>query len=131
MTFLLDTNVCIAFLNGRDSAVKSNLLALQPDAVSLCSVVRAELLYGARNSQHVDANLQRLQAFFAAFASLPFDDAAAEHYGVIRAQLQRAGRPIGPNDLLIGSIALANDLTLITRNQTEFHRIAGLRVVSW
>jgi tRNA(fMet)-specific endonuclease VapC len=131
VTFLLDTNVCIAFLNGRDSAVKSNLLALQPDAVSLCSVVRAELLYGARNSQHVDANLQRLQAFFAAFASLPFDDAAAEHYGVIRAQLQRAGRPIGPNDLLIGSIALANDLTLITRNQTEFHRIAGLRVVSW
>lgn len=131
MSFLLDTNLCIAFLNGRDKGVRDRLLALDPEAVSLCSVVRGELLYGARNSQNVDANLRRLHEFFDAFASLPFDDAAAESYGVLRAQLKREGRLIGPNDLMIAAIAVANDLTLVTRNQSEFHRIAGLRVVSW
>jgi tRNA(fMet)-specific endonuclease VapC len=131
LSFLLDTNVCIAFLNGRDKGVRDKLLAMDPETVRLCSVVRAELLYGARNSDHVDANLRRLHEFLAAFASLPFDDASAEHYGTVRAQLKRDGRLIGPNDLLIAAIALANDQTLITRNQQEFHRIAGLRVVSW
>jgi tRNA(fMet)-specific endonuclease VapC len=131
LSFLLDTNVCIAFLNGRDKGVRDKLLALDPEAVRLCSVVRAELLYGARNSDHVDANLRRLTDFLAAFTSLPFDDVSADQYGVIRAQLKRDGRLIGPNDLLIAAIALANDQTLITRNQEEFHRIPGLRVVSW
>jgi tRNA(fMet)-specific endonuclease VapC len=129
VSLLLDTNVCIAFLNGRDRGVRDKLLALDPEAVQLCSVVRAELLFGARNGTRVDHNLKRLQEFFAAFASLPFDDAAAEHYGIVRAQLGRA--PIGPNDLMIAAIALANDQTLITRNQAEFHRVPGLRVVSW
>jgi tRNA(fMet)-specific endonuclease VapC len=131
LSFLLDTNVCIAFLNGRDKGVRDKLLAMDPESVRLCSVVRAELLYGARNSDHVDANLRRLHEFLVAFISLPFDDASADHYGAVRAQLKRDGRPIGPNDLLIAAIALANDQTLVTRNQQEFHRIAGLRVVSW
>jgi tRNA(fMet)-specific endonuclease VapC len=131
LSFLLDTNVCIAFLNGRDKGVRDRLLALDPETVQLCSVVRAELLYGARNSDHVDGNLRRLNQFLDAFTSVPFDDASAEHYGVVRAQLKRDGRMIGPNDLLIAAIALANDQTLVTRNQQEFHRIAGLRVVSW
>jgi tRNA(fMet)-specific endonuclease VapC len=131
LSFLLDTNVCIAFLNGRDKGVRDKLLAMDPEAVRLCSVVRAELLYGARNSDHVDVNLRRLHEFLAAFTSLPFDDASAEHYGAVRAQLKREGRLIGPNDLLIAAIALANDQTLVTRNQQEFHRIGGLRVVSW
>jgi len=131
LSFLLDTNVCIAFLNGRDKGVRDKLLAMDPETVRLCSVVRAELLYGARNSDHVDANLGRLKEFLAAFESLPFDDACADHYGIVRAQLRRGGQMIGPNDLLIATIALANDQTLITRNQQEFHRIPGLRVVSW
>jgi tRNA(fMet)-specific endonuclease VapC len=131
VSFLLDTNVCIAFLNGRDKAVRDKLLAMDPESVRLCSVVRAELTYGARNSDHVDANLRRLTEFLSAFESLPFDDDCADHYGLLRAQLKREGRIIGPNDLLIAAIALANDQTLITRNQQEFHRIPGLRVVSW
>ena len=131
MSLLVDSNVCIAFLNGTDQGVRSRLLAESPDEVCLCSVVKAELLYGARNSARVDENLARLREFFEPFESLPFDDAAAEHYGVIRAQLRRAGTPIGANDMLIAAIALAADATLVTRNRGEFHRIAGLRVQSW
>ena len=131
MSFLLDTNICIAFLNGRDESVRDRLLALDPETVSLCSIVKAELYYGARNSQRVENNLDRLRRFFEPFSSLPFADAEAEQYGVLRAQLQREGRPIGPNDLMIAATALTNDLTLVSRNQHEFQRIPGLRMVSW
>ena len=131
MSFLLDTNVCVAFLNGRDVGIRDKLLALDPETACLCSVVKGELFYGARNSQHVDANLRRLRHFLEPFSSLPFDDDAAEHYGTLRAQLRREGRLIGPNDLMIAAIALASDATLVSRDQSEFHRIPGLRVVTW
>lgn len=94
-------------------------------------MVKAELLYGARSSEHVERNIGRLVAFFVAFESLPFDDSAAEVYGLIRAQLRREGRPIGGNDLMIAAIALASDATLVTRNQDELRRVAGLRVEAW
>lgn len=128
---LLDTNICIAFLNGTDELVRERLTALAPAEVALCSVVKGELLYGARKSQQVDRNLSRLATFFAAFESLPFDDAAAGHYGVVRAQLEAAGTPIGGNDLIIASIALAADARLATRNVGEFRRVPGLRVEEW
>jgi tRNA(fMet)-specific endonuclease VapC len=128
---LLDANVCIAFLNGTDEGVRDRLLAESADDVCLCSVVKAELLYGARNSARVDHNLERLRAFFEPFESLPFDDAAAQHYGIVRAQLRRAGTPIGANDMLIAAIALAADLRLATRDRDEFRRVPGLRVESW
>ncbi len=131
MNVLLDTNICVAFLNGEDKKVRDRLLALNHDEVFLCSVVKAELLYGARNSQKVDANLRKLDEFFRPFTSLPFDDLAAAWYGTLRAQLKRAGTMIGANDLLIASIALSTDTTLATRNGAEFHRVPGLRVESW
>jgi tRNA(fMet)-specific endonuclease VapC len=131
VSLLLDTNICIAFLNGRDAQVRTQLLAQVPADVALCSVVKAELLYGARNSEHVDANLRRLGEFFAPFASLHFDDAAASWYGSIRAQLKKEGRMIGSNDLMIAAIALAADVTLVTRNDGEFQRVPGLRVDVW
>lgn len=128
---LLDTNICIAFLKGTDVSVRTRLLALSPDAVRLCSVVKGELLFVARNSARVEANLQRLQQFFAPFESLPFDDRAAELYGLLRAQLVREGRPIGGNDMLIAAIALGADATLVTRNEGELRRVAGLRLEVW
>jgi tRNA(fMet)-specific endonuclease VapC len=127
---LLDTNVCIAFLNGSDEAVRSRVRDATDDLV-LCSVVKAELLYGARRSAQVDHNLERLQQFFALLPSLAFDDGAAEHYGVVRALLASAGTPIGSNDLLIASIALGNGAAVATRNTGEFHRVPGLRVEAW
>ena len=122
---LLDTNLCIAFLNGEDEAVRDRLLTLAPDDARLCSVVKAELLYGAHHSQRVAENLARLEAFFAP------DDEAAEWYGVIRSQLRREGTPIGGNDLMIAATARAAGLTLATRNQGEFRRVPGLRVEVW
>ena len=128
---LLDTNICIAFLNGSDVSVRDRLLGLSPEEVFLCSVVKAELLYGARNSARVDENLARLRSFFEPFTSLAFDDDAAGRYGILRAQLKRDGRLIGSNDLMIAATALATDLTLVTRNQDEFQRVPGLRLTAW
>lgn len=131
MTYLLDTNVCIALLNGSSRAVARRFADESPRTVRVCSVVVAELLYGARKSQHTATVMASLQAFLAPLASLPFDDPAAHEYGLLRADLERAGTPIGGNDLLIAAIARATDLTLVTCNVREFLRVPGLRVVDW
>jgi tRNA(fMet)-specific endonuclease VapC len=128
---LLDTSVCIGWLAAHDIGVKRQMASLKRDEVALCSVVKAELLYGARASARVRENLEKLEPLFALFSSLPFDDVASEHYGALRAQLRRAGTPIGGNDLLIASIALAADATLVTRNEKEFRLVPGLRVEVW
>lgn len=105
--------------------------AHSPADIALCSVVKAELFFGARHSQRVEANLQRLKVFFSPLASLPFDDRCAEHYGAIRADLLSQGTPIGPNDLMIAAIARAHDATLVTHNLGEFSRVIGLRMEDW
>ena len=128
---LLDTSVCVGWLTAQDVGVKRQIASLERDEVALCSVVKAELLYGARASARVRENLEKLAALFALFPSLPFDDEASAHYGVLRAQLRRAGTPIGGNDMLIASIAIAADATLVTRNEKEFRLVPGLRVEVW
>lgn len=129
--FLLDTNVCIRILNGSSALVAGRLQATSPADVRLCAVVKAELLYGARKSARVDENIRLLRRFFAPLASLPFDDRCADEAGLIRLDLERSGRPIGPNDLLIAATARAHDLVLVTRNTREFDRVPGLRVDDW
>jgi tRNA(fMet)-specific endonuclease VapC len=131
VTLLLDTNVCIRFLTGRSPAVVSRLRRLDARDVRLCSVVKAELLHGARKSARPAENLRLLAEFFAPFASLPFDDQSAERYGVVRAELERLGTPIGPNDLLIAAIALAHDAVLVTHDVDEFGRVPSLRLEDW
>ncbi len=93
--------------------------------------MKAELLYGVRHSQHVEANLQKVTLFFSPLESLPFDDSCAEIYARIRHDLSMQGCLIGPNDLLIASIALVHDAVLVTHNQKEFCRVAGLRLIDW
>ena len=131
MIYLLDTNVCIHLLNARHPAILDHFRRRSPADIALCSVVKAELYSGARRSQRVEANLQLLKAFFAPLQSLPFDDACAEHYGQIHADLLAQGKPIGPNDTLIAAIARAHDATLITHNAGEFGRVPGLRMEDW
>jgi tRNA(fMet)-specific endonuclease VapC len=99
--------------------------------VRLCSVVKAELLYGARHRRRVEENLRPLQRFFAPLVSLPFDDWCAEEAAFIRLDLGRSGHLIGPNDLLIAATARAHDLVLVTHNTREFGRVPGLRVEDW
>jgi tRNA(fMet)-specific endonuclease VapC len=131
LSLLLDKNICIAWLNGTDVAVRKRIERSAVGELHLCSVVKAELLFGARKSTRVSHNLERLERFFSALPSLPFDDAAADVYGTIRAQMERSGTPLGPNDLMIAATALATDSTLITRNDREFRPVSGLRVQVW
>ncbi len=76
-------------------------------------------------------NLRVLDRFFAPIVSVPFDDLCADHYGLIRADLERMGTPVGPNDLLIAATARANDLVLVTHNTDEFSRVVGLQIEDW
>ncbi len=131
MRYLLDTNTCIRYLNGRAPAVRQRLAAVHRDVVAVCSPVKAELFYGAVRSHDPLRSFQRQLAFLNQFVSLPFDDRAAEAYGQIRADLAARGMPIGANDLLIAAIALAHAITLVTHNTGEFGRVAGLRLEDW
>lgn len=131
MIYLLDTNVCIHLLRERHLAILNRFKQHSATEIALCSVVKAELLYGARRSQRPEANLQLLKVFFLPLRSLPFDDLCAEHYGQIHADLLDQGTPIGPNDTLIAAIARANGATLVTHNTREFGRVAGLRLEDW
>jgi len=131
VSFILDTNVCVRLLNDRDSPVARRLASVPRNEVVLCSVSKAELYYGAYRSARREANLALLRRFFKGFATLAFDEKCEEVYGVTRAQLSLAGTPIGPNDVLIAAIALANGATLVTHNTTEFGRIRGLRIEDW
>lgn len=131
MKYLLDTNICIALLKGHERGLAEKLQRHPPDAYVMCSPVKAELYFGARHSQKVEANLSLLEKFFAPFETLSFEDKAAGYYGIIRSLLQKAVTPIGANDLFIASIALAYDLVLITRNRSEFLRVPGLKIESW
>lgn len=129
--YLLDSNVCIHLLNERHTEIERCFRLHTPAEIALCSIVKAELIFGARNSQYVEANLQRLKSFFGPLASLPFDDRCAEEYGQIRADLKRQGKLIGPNDLLIAATARAHDAILVTHNIEEFNRIIGIRLEDW
>ena len=131
MTYLLDTNACIRLLNGTSAALVARLAESDPAQIALCSIVKAELLYGARRSSRRADNLRLLESFFEPLASLPFDDACAERYGIIRSELESASTPIGPNDLMIAATALAHGATLVTNNVKEFSRVAGLRLEDW
>ena len=131
MRYLLDTHACIRFLNGTLAPIAKRMGAVDPAAVRISSVTRGELLFGAHRSRRQADNLRMLSGFFATVVSLPFDDACAEHYGRIRADLASRGQPIGENDLMIASIALAHDLTLVTHNLGEFSRVPGLHLEDW
>lgn len=131
MRYLLDTNVCVVYLNGESMTVRQRLQAMDLEEVAVCSVVKTELFYGAMRSVNPNESWRKQQRFLEVFVSLPFDDIAALIAGRVRAQLAASGTPIGANDLLIAAIALANNLTLVTHNTREFSRVPELRVEDW
>lgn len=128
---LLDTNICVAFMRRRDERLRRRFEILDPAQLCVCSVVRAELLYGAVKSRLSQQNFQNTLEFLSLYESLPFDDRAADVYSRLRNALEEAGTQIGVNDLLIASIALANGVTLVTHNTREFERIDGLKLEDW
>ncbi|HEY0984404.1 MULTISPECIES: type II toxin-antitoxin system VapC family toxin [unclassified Schlesneria] len=134
MTHIRDTNAFVDHLRrGPNSKVTASLLAAPPGSVYLCSVVLAELIFGAIRSgpAHEASNRAMVARLQAQFLPLPFDDLAAEEYGKLRAYLTSAGRLIGPNDLMIAAVALANRMTLVTHNLSEFRQVPGLLLEDW
>ena len=129
MRYLLDTNVWIHYLKSA-APVEDRLRQTPARDIAVCSVVWAELLHGARKYGRREERVAKVERTLSPFRSLPFDDAAARHYAAIRDDLETRGAIIGPNDLLIAAIGLANDLTPVTSNH-EFSRIEGLRIEDW
>lgn len=130
MTYLLDTNAVIGLMKNQGRVVE-HVHRVGRNELVICAPVEAELWFGANKSSRVEENSRLLQTLLEWLPSLSFSGEAARLCGEIRADLARKGTPIGPYDLQIAAIALANDCTLVTHNTGEFSRIAGLKLVDW
>ena len=134
MNYLLDTNACIALINGNPPSVRAKFRKATDlgGQVFVSSIALFELWYGVAKSSRRDFNKKRLETFFAGpIHPLSFEDQDAEIAGVIRAELESVGKPIGAYDLLIAGQAIRNKLTLITANLSEFARIKELAWADW
>jgi tRNA(fMet)-specific endonuclease VapC len=134
LSFLLDTNICIAVINGKSPRVDTRVLeALEAGGELLVSSVTAfELWYGVEKSERKSANAQRLLSFLAAYVNvLAFELEDGRIAGEVRAELESLGRRIGEYDLLIAGQALRHKLTLVTANPKEFGRVKGLVWEDW
>ncbi len=131
MTYLLDTNTIVRYLNGRAPNVQVRLSAVPLAELAVSAIVVAELRYGAAKSLNPAKALAAQDQLLSLIDTIPFDQAAADAYGHIRATLEQQGRPIGANDLLIAATALSRHMTLVTHNTSEFSRVAGLLLDDW
>ena len=130
LKYLLDTNIVIYTMKNRPLRVRRAFKAHQ-GRMGISSVTLGELVFGAEHSQQVERNLSDIEALTARLEVLPFDEAAAYHFGQIRAELYRRGRPIGPYDMMIAGHARACGLKLVTNNAKEFERVQGLIIENW
>lgn len=128
--FLLDTNTLSYFLRG-EGRVAQQMFSRKPGELAISSLSHFELRRGALKAKWSTARWGALQKALSALSMLPFDAACAESSAQIAAALEAQGRPIGPIDTLIAGAALANGLTLVTRNLDEFKRVKGLTVLDW
>jgi len=131
MRYLLDTNICIYIAKRKPSRVLLRLERLRPGDVGMSVVTYLELVYGAWKSQHVEANLARIEQLGLLIPVQPLDVDVARHYGRLRSQLEKKGSSIGAYDLLIAAHALSLGLTLVTNNVREFARVEGLHLDNW
>ena len=131
MTVMLDTGICIYTIKRKPISVLKRLEMVQPGMVVMSVITFAELVNGAKKSQHVEANLRRLNALSELIDVLPFDKDAAMAYGDVRSDLEKRGLIIGGNDLFIAAHALSQNLTLVTNNQREFSRVHGVKIENW
>ena len=130
LKYLLDTNIVIYTMKNRPQQVKRRFQQ-HHGRMGISTVTLGELVFGAEHSQQVERNLADIEAFAARLEVLPFDNKAAYHFGQIRAALYRAGRPIGPYDMMIAGQARASGLKLVTNNVKEFERVPGLLFEDW
>ena len=130
LAYMLDTNICIYVMKNYplDLREKFNALAEQ---LCISSITLGELHYGAEKSVRRAANLKAIEQFAARLDVLPFGKKAAAHYGQVRAELERAGRPSGPHDMQIGGHARSEGLIVVTNNMREFAHMPGVRAENW
>jgi tRNA(fMet)-specific endonuclease VapC len=134
MDYLLDTNACIALINGDPATVRARMQKATTAGahILVSSIALFELWYGVAKSKKQDFNRKRLEAFLAGpILVLPFEDDDSRVAGSVRAALESVGKPIGAYDLLMAGQALRHDLTLVTSNMSEFLRVKGLSCQDW
>lgn len=131
MIFMLDTDICIYIIKRKPASVLQRLESLQPGELAMSAITFAELMNGAKKSQDVEANLERLNALSELLDIRPFDKQTAVYYGDVRSSLEKRGEIIGGNDLLIAAHALCLGWILVTNNEREFSRVEGLKIVNW
>lgn len=131
MKFMLDTNTCIYLIKQKPPTVLKNFKEHSAGDIGISSITLAELHYGVEKSQHVQKNREALSEFILPLEIADFDEKASQTYGAVRSALEKAGKPIGSMDMLIGSHALSLNVTLVTNNTKEFKSIKNLKVVDW
>jgi tRNA(fMet)-specific endonuclease VapC len=131
MKYLLDTNICIFIIKNNPSLVLNRFKKLSPGEILLSSITLAELRYGVEKSHHKERNSDALEEFILPLEIASFDDRAAHFYGVLQAQLEKKGTPIGPLELMIASHAQSLELILVTNNIKEFSRVPRLPLQDW
>lgn len=128
--YLLDTNVWIDLLKRTDTGQAKRLKATPASEMATCSIIWAELLHGALKYERSAERIFTVSKLLQPYVSLPFDDEAAAHYAEIRHELERRGKAMSSNDLMIASIARQQGLVLVTHDRA-FARVAGLDVEDW
>ena len=131
MKYLLDTNICVFIIRKKSQNALQRLGQHPMGVVGISVITLAELRYGADKSQDPPKNHAALMAFLAPLEVVEFDTSAADHYGIIRADLEKRGLPIGSLDMLIAAHAQSLGLTVVTNNVGEFTRVSGLAVEDW
>ena len=126
-SFVLDTYIIIALFK-EDGAVLEHLKAA--DELFVPAVVLGELRYGARKSEQVQANLDRIRGFEAVVSILPVNATTAEHYGIVKEALRTKGRPLPENDIWIAAVAVQHGLPVVSRDE-HFRDVDGLELVRW
>jgi tRNA(fMet)-specific endonuclease VapC len=130
LRYLLDTNIVIYVLKRRPMEVLS-IFNANANRMAISSITLAELMHGAEKSQRVNENLLAIEDFCSRLEVLPYGAKAAQHYGAIRAALEKIGQPIGVNDLYIAGHARSEGLILVTNNISEFDRVPALDIENW
>ena len=128
MKWMLDTNICIALIKQQPAPLLAKLQKLSIGDVGISSIALAELEFGAAKSAQKQRNQVALAAFVTPLEVAPFDQPAAQRYGLVKAALERRGTPIGSLDTLIAGHALSLGAVLVTNNTSEFRRVNNLKV---
>ena len=131
MTYMLDTNICIYAIKQRPEQVFIRLQEHDPKEICISSVTYAELVHGVEKSQAIEKNRLALALLLANIEIVSFDSLAAESYGKIRADLEKAGTPIGPLDMMIAGHARSLGYTIVTNNTKVFQRVRDLKLENW